>query len=130
MNIFKKIGKSLGKAAIAFDEWCNGTIGKCKKVWSDFGGSKRETISSTLGIEEAIALYAYWKKGGDLARLTDVEIEDKHLLGEFSSDLCDVFQDWHALRSINWKRHPELEKEYPGIRVLVDTFLESRGIKS
>ena len=130
MNLFKKIGKGFGQAVIWFDRFVNWTIGRLPSVWSDYGGRTGETISSTLGLEEAVRLwYLYQDMGDKVYGLTDIEIEDKHLLGEFSSDLCDVFQKYHALQSINWKKNKKIMVQYPGIKALTGKFLAAKGIK-
>jgi hypothetical protein len=129
MNALRAIGHYLGKSVIWFDRAVNWTVGRCSRLWSDYGGETNETISHTLGLEEAEALYKCWLLGIPLARIKDVHIEDKHRLGEFSSDLCDLFQRYHALRSINWKKEPALQAKYPGIRDVVEYYLRSKGVK-
>lgn len=122
----------IGKPAIWFDRFCNWTIGKWNKVWSSWGGNKNETISHTLGLEEAERLWNLHKVFGNAVfGMEDIPIDKEHLLGEFSSDLCDFFQAWHALRSINWNRTNAkmLCQKYPGIKELVAQFLEHKGVK-
>ena len=129
MNIFRKAGRYIGQSVIWFDRFINYTIGKCRYIWSDYGGKSNETISSTLGAEEAEALYKLWVAGIPYDQIKDVLIEDKHILGEFSSDLCDLFQRYHALRSITWRKEKTLLTKYPGIDKVVTDFLLSKGIK-
>lgn len=128
-----KISSYLGKPVIWFDRFCNWTVGKWNKVWSEYGGNTNETISHTLGLEEAEKLWKLRKVFGDAVfNIKDIQIDDEHLLGEFSSDLCDFFQKWHALRSINWDKRnaKQLCQKYPGIKELVDRFLTIKGIRS
>lgn len=132
MNPLKKIGSYFGKGAIWFDRMVNWTIGRWDKMWSDKGGNTNETISHTLGLEEAEKLFMLVAAFGEaeVFGYKDISIDGDHLLGELSSDLCDFFQRWHALRSITWDRDnaKELEKKCPGIRDLVTRFLASKGI--
>jgi len=113
------------------DIFINYIIGRFKIFWSDYGGNKRQTISSSLGAEEAEVLYKEWKSGVDITKIEDIEIPSEHLLGEFSSDLCDLFQRYHALRSIDWKKPEEkkLTQKYPGIEGVVSNYLKSKGIE-
>ncbi len=101
-------------------------------IWSSSGGDLHETISSTLGAEECENLYRLYKQGKPLNQITEDEIQDpftEHPLEEFSSDLCNCFQKYHALRSIEWDKEPDLEVKYPGIRLVVAQYLEMKGIK-
>ena len=132
MNPLKKIGSWIGKGALWFDRFCNWTIGKWNKAWSDKGGNTNETISHTLGLEEAEKLFMLVKAFGEaeVFGYKDISIDGDHMLGELSSDICDFFQKWHALRSITWDRDnaKDLEKKCPGIRDLVTRFLAAKGI--
>ena len=127
MKILNKIGNMSFKVAWGFDVLVNATIGKCKRLWSDTGGTWR-TISASMGDEEAKELYRLYHAGHDISKITDLKIKSKHLIGEISSDLCDFFQPWHALRCIkNWEK---LEADRPGIKKLVKEFLAMKGIKT
>lgn len=119
---------------IWFDKFVNFAVGWWDKVWSSYGGKKNETISLTLGAEEAEVLWKLYKQIGDkVYELDDIQIDDEHKLGEFSSDLCDVVQPYHALRCIshNWrsKTGKEVLLKCPGADLIVDKFLDSKGIK-
>lgn len=122
----------LGKPIIWFDRFVNWTAGRCRWIWSSFGGETNETISHTLGLEEAEKLYKLHAVLGDLVfGIKDIPIDSEHIIGELSSDLCDFFQKWHALRAINWdKRNAKgLCQKYPGIKELVEKFLRLKGIR-
>ena len=71
------------------------------------------------------------KYGGYFTKfILEIPLND-HILGEPSSDLCDVVQPWHALRSIDWNK-PQSKKvmaKYSGIKEVVDDFLKAKGIK-
>lgn len=128
----KKLFSPFGKIAIWFDRLCNYTIGKINKVWSEQGGKSNQTISHTLGLEEAKQLWVLYRAFGDAVfDMKDIPIEGEHLLGELSSDICDFFQKWHALRSINWAKDnaKALQQRCVGIKELVERFLDYKGIK-
>lgn len=133
MNPLRYVGHQLGRFALWVDRCFNWGTGKSDKLWSDKGGNTNETISHTLGLEEAEKLYMLVAAFGEeeVFGYKDISIDGDHLLGELSSDLCDFFQKWHALRSITWDRDnaKELETKCPGIRDLVTRFLEAKGIK-
>lgn len=101
-------------------------------VWSSHGGNIHETISSTLGAEECENLYKLWKAGIPLQSITEDDIQDpitEHPLEEFSSDLCNCFQKYHAPRSIEWEHEAWLEQKYPGIRDVLTQWLVLKGVK-
>lgn len=95
-------------------------------IWSSWGGWENSTISHTLGMEELSVLYRQVHQGIPFSEIKDLKISFDHPLGEFSSDLCDIFQPWHALRSIRWTK--KIEKQFPGGKQLVYDFLKSKGI--
>lgn len=135
MIVLDKIGNAVGKAVIWFDRFCNWTLGKVRfgkyYVWSKWGGATNETISHTLGLEEAEWLMKrYLQVGDSIFEIHDIPIHSEAILGELSSDICDVFQPWHALRSINWNKPnaKSLMAKYPGIDAVVAEFLEHKGI--
>jgi hypothetical protein len=114
--------------ALGFDKLVNWTAGKWNRIWSDYGGEKGQTISSSLGAEEAEVLYKAWVSGQDITKIDDIPIPMHHILGEFSSDLCDLFQRHHALRAIDWKYETEIVSKYPGIKGIVDDYLKAKGV--
>lgn len=111
---------------IWFDKFVNFSVGWWYRLWSHFGGKKNETISSTLGAEEAEQLYLLWIAKVPFEKIKDLEIPPEHIIGEFSSDLCDLFQRWHALRSIDWRKEKILKQKYPGIEEVVEQFLKEK----
>ena len=143
MNFFQHLFSDIGKIVIWYDRANNWGPGRIHIgsywLWSRFGGNTNETISHTLGLEELLVLIDEVLEG--LARglteeqifssIGDIVIDRKMLIGEFSSDLCDIFQPWHALRSINWdkKNAQKILRQYPDSRSLVERFLLSKGIK-
>lgn len=135
MSIFGKLEEYAGHTVIWFDRFCNWSAGRvrCGKyyIWSRWGGATNETISHTLGLEEAEWLMVRYLKVGDaIFKIDDIPINSCAILGELSSDLCDIFQPWHALRSIHWDRKnaQTLLTKYPGIDKVVKDFLKSKGI--
>ncbi len=144
MNLFRHIFSDIGKIVIWYDRANNWGPGRLHIgshwLWSRFGGKTNQTISHTLGLEELLVLIDEVLEG--LARgltedqifasIGDLKIDRKMLIGEFSSDLCDVFQPWHALRSINWdkKNARKILSQYPDAKSLVVRFLRFKGIKN
>jgi hypothetical protein len=131
-----KPGKYLGQAVIWFDRFVNWSVGRIRfrkyYVWSRWGGATNETISHTLGLEEAVWLWREHQRIGDrVLRVDDIPIDSAMILGELSSDLCDIVDPWHALKSIGWKKDSavELMGKYPGIKDLVERFLRHKEIK-
>lgn len=134
MNVLKKIGQQLGRFALWADRVLNWSLGRREEVWSDYGGNTNETISLTLGAEEAKTMWVLYQDIGEkVYDLTDIEIDSEHILGEPSSDLCDSFEPYHALKCINrnWKSETgkKLLLECPGADSMVATFLKRRGVK-
>lgn len=133
----------LGRIVIWYDRANNWGLGRIHInnhwLWSRYGGQTNETISHTLGLEELNVLIKETLEGMSrglteeqiFASIGDIKIDKRMLIGEFSSDLCDIFQSWHALRSIDWKRKnaQQILKTYPDARNLVKRFLKSKGIK-
>ncbi len=134
MNVLKAAGHYLGRFALWIDRVLNWGPGRRKEVWSDYGGNTNETISLTLGAEEAKGIWVLHQDIGDkVYDLTDIEIDSEHILGEPSSDLCDAFEPYHALKCINrnWrsKTGKKLLLECPGVDLMVVKFLKRRGVK-
>lgn len=133
MNILNKIGSCIGQIGIFIDRMFNDTVGESDDVWSEYGGKTNETISLTLGAEEAKWLYQRFQEIGEkVYEVKDIPIDREHILGEFSSDLCDQFEPWHALKCINrnWKSRTgkQLLLECPGVDWLVHEFLRRKHI--
>ena len=142
-----KPGKYTGQAVVWFDRFCN----LCSRwvhtgknfIWSRWGGNTNETISHTLGLEELLVLMREWSSGIKAGKteeeifsnIKDLEIDSNMILGEPSSDLCDIVQPWHALRSIGKKKksfeqfcrdYPEYAADAWDVRC---RFLAFKGIK-
>lgn len=136
VSLFKEIASDVAKIPKEIDIAANETLGKSNDVWSDYGGRDGQTISESLGWEKIKAAYQLFLKGVDMSKLDsgDIDIPKEHIIGEFSSALCDIFQDWHAMRCAN--RHwdtPQgqaLKEEYPGIQEFTEELLEEKGFVS
>jgi hypothetical protein len=124
--------KRLLNAPKALDIEVNEKTQKKHHWWSDWGGKKGETISSSFGDEEAEMLYLEYMRSRKLST-PYISLKD-HPVGQFSEDICTAIQSvasgrkrYHGLESIeNWD---VLEAKYPGIKKVVTLYLKKEGVK-
>jgi hypothetical protein len=94
-------------------------------VFSPFGGSTSETISSTMGKALAVDL---WNHRENL-NYDPCYPSLRYPLGGFANWLCSCIQKEHALRSINWTSGVDIQKGRPGIKDFVEYHLRKEGVK-
>lgn len=131
MNTADYIGHQAGRFVKFLDRAVNVCIGWCDAIWSSFGGKKNETISLSMGAEEGKELVILYRKIGDkVYDLNDIVISPDHILGEPTSDFCDKWEPYHALKCLNrnWKSRSakELLRDYPEAKLIVPKFLKRK----
>ena len=98
-------------------------------AFSAFSGQPKETISSSMGKAQARIIWG-WKHGEPHDPNYDYPlIPITCPLGQLSEDICEVFQPYHGLRSIEWDRGVDIQALYPGIKQIVIEYLAAKGIK-
>jgi len=83
-------------------------------------GQKGETISSALGKYEAIRRYQNRNNNKYVFKWPL-----RYKLQEIESDICNIFQAYHGLKSIEWNNGICIEKKYPGIKNWVEEFIKN-----
>lgn len=96
-------------------------------TFSDYGGQEEETISSAMGKAQARILWGR-KQAGQEKDLSYPFIPLHNPLGQLAEDICEAFQPYHGLRSIEWDHGIDMEKLYAGIHEVVYNYLAAKGI--
>ena len=115
-----KPGKWLGNIVYAIDQLGNAfTAG----LFGKYAGEKDETWSSAMGKQLAVDMYK--------ARQEDPEYDprypNRYPVGKFANWICGLFEKDHSLKSIEWDEGDDIQQEYPGIKQMVEIYLERGG---
>lgn len=98
------------------------------EIFGGFDISKSRTISSMMGEEQAKVLYDEWDRKG---KGFYPWIPLNHPFSQLLTNICEVIQPWHCLLSIQWKVVGKTaEKDYPGIRQVVEKYLDMKGVRT
>lgn len=111
-----------GKVIYAVDQLGNAlTAG----LFGKYAGEKDETWSSAMGKQLAVEMYKARAKDPDF----DPRYPWKYPVGKFANWICNLFQKDHSLKSIEWDEGDDIQKDYPGIKEMVDAYLLRGGSK-
>jgi hypothetical protein len=94
-------------------------------TFSQFSSEPRETISSAIGKGQAFVL---WVAAQRQETIDYPYIPLRYPLGQIAEDVCEIFQPFHGLRSIEWDRGVNMEALYEGIKQVVHDYLKTKGI--
>lgn len=90
---------------------------------SQYDGERDETWSSAMGKALAVDLWHHPEKG------YEPRLKRKYYIGRFFNWICNLVQKEHSLRSIEWDVGIDIQKDHPGIKAMVESYLLSKGIK-
>ncbi len=114
------IGSYLGKIVYAIDQLGNAITAR---LFGKYGGEKDETWSSAMGKQLAVDMYRARQADPDY----DPKYPWKYPVGKFSNWICNLVEKDHSLKSIEWDEGDNIQTDYPGIKQMVEIYLERGG---